>query len=371
VVIPTTCRGPGGRVQLLRRMAANTASGGAYQDRRTALLRWNDNVPLEGVAEMDVLDEGRRPRRRALPLPDGQAPAAGPAARITLIGGFTLRSGSWRPGPGGAELPPGVQRLVVRLCLSGRPARTAVAGDLWPEVPEEQAHASLRSALWRLRKTVPGLVETVGGTLALSPEVRVDVQELQDWAERVTDPRSGPEEVAVPDAGLHGELLPGWYDDWVLLERERLRQLRLHALETLAARLADAGRFGAALQAAYLAVRADPLRESAHRTLVRVHLAEGNLVEAHRAYEFFRRLLHDELGVLPSEQMDRLVPHDGRPGPACRCACVASVPHPRPHAHPLRSVPAPGRPAPRSVTPGRGTTPVVVPAPRPAAQPAG
>jgi DNA-binding SARP family transcriptional activator len=308
---------------------------------------------------MDVVDERQRPRRRALPVPDEQAPAAGSATRITLIDGFSLRSA---PGTGGAgeELPPGVQRLVVRLCLSGRPARTAVAGDLWPEVPEEQAHASLRSALWRLRKTAPGLVETVGGTLALSPGVRVDVQDLQDWAERVTGPRPDLEQVALPDARLLGELLPGWYDDWVLLERERLRQLRLHALETLAARLADAGRFGAALQAAHLAVRADPLRESAHRTLVRVHLAEGNLVEAHRAYEFFRRLLHDELGVLPSERMNRLVPHDGRPGPTCRCAAAVPVPHPRPHGHPLRSVPGPGRPA------ARPAAPVVVPAPRPA-----
>ena len=114
-------------------------------------------------------------------------------------------------------------------------------------------------------------------------------------------------ELEVPEAGLRGELLPGWYDDWVLLERERIRQLRMHALEHVATRLTAAGRYGDALQVAYAAVGAEPLRESAHRTVVRVHLAEGNLVEALRAYEQFRILLRDDLGIQPSELMVRLV----------------------------------------------------------------
>jgi DNA-binding SARP family transcriptional activator len=104
-----------------------------------------------------------------------------------------------------------------------------------------------------------------------------------------------------------GELLPGWDDDWVLLERERLRQLRLHALEVLADKLARAGRQREAVQAACAAVRAEPLRESAHRTLVRVHLAGGDVAEAVRAYRDFRDVLARELGVAPSEQMEVLM----------------------------------------------------------------
>jgi DNA-binding SARP family transcriptional activator len=77
----------------------------------------------------------------------------------------------------------------------------------------------------------------------------------------------------------------------------------------VAARLAFLGRHCEALEAAYAAVRAEPLRESAHRTVVRVHLAQGNLAEALRAYEFFRTLVHEELGVPPTEQMTRLVQH--------------------------------------------------------------
>jgi hypothetical protein len=63
-----------------------------------------------------------------------------------------------------------------------------------------------------------------------------------------------------PDVGLRGDLLPGWYDDCVLLERERVRQLHMHALEALAEKLAAAGRYGEAVPAAYAAVVAEPLR---------------------------------------------------------------------------------------------------------------
>ena len=230
-----------------------------------------------------------------------------PAPRVTLLDGFGLEV----PGRGrrstADDLPRGVQRLVAHLCLSPRPTRTATAGRLWPDVPEDHAHGSLRSALWRLNKAAPGLVEVSGSALRLAAGVRVDVHELDDWAQRAIAPPGGADDVAVPDAALLGDLLPGWYDDWVLLERERLRRLRMQALEAVAARLAFLGRHCAALEAAYAAVRADPLRESAYRTVVRVHLAQGNLAEALRAYDLFRTMVEDELGVPPTEQMTRLV----------------------------------------------------------------
>ena len=73
------------------------------------------------------------------------------------------------------------------------------------------------------------------------------------------------------------------------------------------------GRYGEVAQAAYAAVVAEPLRESAHRAVVRVHLVEGNLAEAVRAYDAFRTMLAEELGVAPSSQMDRLISDLPRP----------------------------------------------------------
>lgn len=227
--------------------------------------------------------------------------------RITLLDGFSIDLGERARDDLAHDLPHAAQRLVAHLCLSGRPPRAALAGRLWPDVPEHQAFGSLRSALWRLQKVAPGVVDTSGSGVSLAAGVCVDVQELGEWARRVTAGRWGPDDVEVPAVGLSGDLLPGWYEDWVLFERERLRQMRMHALELVARRLAELGRHGAALEAAYAAVRAEPLRESAHRTVVRVHLAEGNVVEAVRSFEYFRALLEEELGVGPSDQMLRLI----------------------------------------------------------------
>jgi DNA-binding SARP family transcriptional activator len=239
-----------------------------------------------------------------------------PAARVTLLDGFSLKLGGELSRSIVADIPRGAQRLVAHLCLSRSPPRTAIAGHLWPDVPEDHAHGSLRSALWRLHKIAPGVVEVSGGTLSLAEGVHVDVRELGEWARRVRDPHCHLDEVGVPDTHLCGDLLPGWYDDWVLFERERLRQLRMHALELVAGRLTAAGRHGDALQAAHDAVRAEPLRESAHRMVIRVHLAEGNVVDALRTYEQFRIMIADELGLQPSAQMARLL--EGFPGGGAR-----------------------------------------------------
>jgi DNA-binding SARP family transcriptional activator len=230
-----------------------------------------------------------------------------PGTRVALLGGFAVELEGAEPGSTLDDLPHGVQRLVAYLGLSDRRARAAAAGALWPDAPEEHAHGSLRSALWRLHKVAPGLVESSGGALSLARDISVDVRKFTQWARCVLDPRTDLGGIASVDLERPGELLPGWYDEWVLLERERLRQLRMHALEAWAGKLIEAGRYGEAAQAACAAVRVEPLRESPHRALVRVHLAEGNIGEAVRAYEFFRALLAVELGVEPTGQMDALV----------------------------------------------------------------
>jgi len=115
---------------------------------------------------------------------------------------------------------------------------------------------------------------------------------------------------AVPMLSL--ELLPGWYEDWILFEGENWRQQRLHALEAAAEALAADERWGNAIAAAEAAVSADPLRESARAALIEVHLREGNQSEALREFERYKRLLDEELGLMPTPRLRTLMPGAGR-----------------------------------------------------------
>jgi DNA-binding SARP family transcriptional activator len=108
-------------------------------------------------------------------------------------------------------------------------------------------------------------------------------------------------------SALACDLLPDWYEDWVLFERERFRQLRLRALDALCERLTRAGRLNEALEAGLLSVAGEPLRESAHRALMRLHLADGNTGEAVRQYRLYERLLREQVGIQPSERIQELV----------------------------------------------------------------
>ena len=223
--------------------------------------------------------------------------------RLDLLGGFELTCDDRV-----IDLPSSAQRLLAFLALRDRPLlRTNVAGVLWNETTDEKSCASLRSSLWRLRRSGYDLVEARRADLRLSPQVRVDVRQMIEMTHELLSQRSGARYLDLDDNELGGDLLPDWYDDWVLIERERLRQLRLHALEALAIRRLEAGRHGEAAGAALSAVSIEPLRESAQRVLIRVHLAEGNVGEAMRQYRSYKELILEELGLAPSEQIESLM----------------------------------------------------------------
>jgi DNA-binding SARP family transcriptional activator len=220
---------------------------------------------------------------------------------IALLRGFQIIQGD-RP----VSLPLGAQRLVAFLALQDRPVlRVFVAGSLWLDKAEKLACASLRSALWQLRRNGLDVVAVSRNHLQLSACLEVDVWNTVAEAQQVIEGRDGQD--VQPDCLLAGDLLPDWYEDWVVLERERIRQLRLHALETLGQRLIDQGRPAQAIEVGLAAVAADPLRESAHRVVISAHLAEGNHSEALRQYETYTRLLEDNLGLRPSNQIRQLI----------------------------------------------------------------
>jgi DNA-binding SARP family transcriptional activator len=226
--------------------------------------------------------------------------------RVELLGRFGLYEGN-RP----VAVPGGSQRLLAFVALRGRPGRRiVVAASLWPEVPERRSYASLRSALSRLDRVGHNALHVDPSELSLASGVAVDLRDAQALAHRLLNPAEPALEADLTSAAvaqLSADLLPGWYDEWVLLEAEDWRQLRLHALEALAAALTSVRRFGVATAAARAAVGIEPLRESAHAALIRVHLAEGNQSEALRDFGSYRRLLHDELGLGPTPQLQDLI----------------------------------------------------------------
>jgi DNA-binding SARP family transcriptional activator len=199
-------------------------------------------------------------------------------------------------------VPEGCKRLLAFVALQrGRVDRRHAAGSLWPEGTEDRASGNLRSTMWRLRGAGIGVLESDKSSIFLRERTTTDLEELCGWADRLIAGTASEEDMHVPEwTTTVAELLPGWYDEWVIFERERIRQRMLHALEVLSRVLRAAGRYGESIDAAMDAVAVEPLRESAHRALVEAHVAEGNFIEARRAYVRYRDLARRELGVEPS-----------------------------------------------------------------------
>lgn len=228
-------------------------------------------------------------------------PAAGVTALHLFDGPYAVVEGRR------IELPEGGKRLLALLALNGgRLQRRAVAETLWPGGDEVRVAGNLRSALWRLRRAGLDLVDGGGATISLSPDVVVDVRVLSEWAERVTAGPAAASDLCARSGWMSApELLPGWYDEWVVTERERLHLRLLAALPALSAHLRVAERYAEAVEAAMAAVVLDPLSDEARHALVRAHLAEGNLVEARRAVSAYRSVMDRELGLSPDRRRCR------------------------------------------------------------------
>lgn len=197
-----------------------------------------------------------------------------PPFEIYLLGGFTLRVCGRTVMVGHTG-----QRLLALLALRGPSTRTTAAYNLWPQTSQTAALARLRTTIWRCRCAAGDLIEARRDFLTLASETLVDV--------------TGG---AAPEA----DLLPGWDDDWLIIDRERLRQHRLAHLDALATSLAKRHAYREALDLTLRVLSVEPLRESSHRLVISIHLAQHNRAEAVRAYQRCAHLLRRELGVEPS-----------------------------------------------------------------------
>jgi DNA-binding SARP family transcriptional activator len=237
------------------------------------------------------------------------APPSVSPHRVTVLGSFTLTAHT--PHGHGTTIPLGVdaRRLVAYLAVHPRPQqRGALAADLWPGMAVGSAMRLLDDAV--LAVAVPGLLVTDDrGALALGPDVEVDL------AAAMLLVRALPEVAADADPDLSplaADILPGWTAAWIVVERERFRQLRLHAVEERSVRLTAAARVDEAVALARTAVRAAPSRDSARRVLIEALLAQGDVAGAVAEYDEYQELLRSSVGAAPAFSLDGLL----LPGPA-------------------------------------------------------
>jgi DNA-binding SARP family transcriptional activator len=225
--------------------------------------------------------------------------------RIDLIDDFCLTAHD-----SVVHLPMGCQRLVALVALADRPIRRSrIAATLWPDTSEDRARANLRSALWRVSSVADVLV-TSAWHVGLADGVAVDYRAEVAAFNRLNDSRHDiAHDLALAQeiGGRCGELLLDWGEDWVMVERERFRQIRLQTIDALGERLCESGRYRDALRVVLAGMAMDPLRESPHRLMVKAHLRLGNVADAIRQYRTYERLLDEELGVQPTRELTAML----------------------------------------------------------------
>jgi DNA-binding SARP family transcriptional activator len=231
------------------------------------------------------------------------------ADRVFLLGSFRL---SWQRR--NVALPVGSQRVVAYLAMAEDlvPRRSVIAA-LWPDLAGDRAAATLRTSLWRIGRIVPSLVRRDSQWLWLDPAVSVDARELELAVRSALHEPASTGAAELSTLTHADDLLADWDAEWVVAQRERLRQLRLEALERLAEDLTDRGLVGQAVEAGLAAVADDPYRESAHRVLIEAYLRNGNVAAAVDQLRRLRQTLRSELGVVPSDELVARVGRTRRP----------------------------------------------------------
>ena len=228
---------------------------------------------------------------------------------LSATPGWELRVlGYWQLRYNGVPVEVGArqQRLLAALALLPTQPRHVLAALLWPDSPERQSAGNLRASVFRISHELPRVLSATD-PLQLDGAVRVDLREVRELITEITLSGTPLVPPTCIDLLQEANLLPGWYEEWVIDQQDHLLNQRVDALETLARSYLVAGSFSRALGAARATVVVDPLRESAQHLLVRCHLAEDNYASAVQAYRSFRAHLGRELGVEPSAHFAELL----------------------------------------------------------------
>jgi len=231
--------------------------------------------------------------------------------RITLLGGFNAVNGAqkfhrFRTQKTGSLL------AFLALHSAQKHAREELADRLWPDDSEQAGRAKLRLALHSLRRQLepPGfaagsVLQTDLTHIRLNPDAfQTDVAELETV---LRDPAATVEALTRAVSLYGGPLLPGYYDDRIVAERERLESVYLRGLTLLVSALEAQGNWDDALFYAHQAAQADPYATEARLSLLRLYLAAGQPAFALRQYREWETFLRDELQELPPAEAQVLV----------------------------------------------------------------
>ncbi|MCW2736975.1 BTAD domain-containing putative transcriptional regulator, partial [Nocardioides sp.] len=217
--------------------------------------------------------------------------------------------GGWQLIVDGAEVELGhrEQRLVALLGLTDLTVRAQVASVLWADSTDEHALGSLRRAVRQCRTRCAGVLVADRLTVALDPGVRVDVDDLRRAAGLSRLPMSDAVAHELHDALRGPQLLPGWFDDWVVDERVLLEQLRVEALERISRAGLERGDFSLAVDAAGVVSAIEPLRELPRELSIRGHLGRGDVASALHELQRYGAVMGEELGLAPPDRIRALV----------------------------------------------------------------
>jgi DNA-binding SARP family transcriptional activator len=246
----------------------------------------------------DLFYEGRQfmqtglARRRVMRVPGVDVADSSERRQVGVLGGLGVWPADRLSGVG--------RRVIAYLAVKGPTAqRSLMCMNLWPDQPDDRARANLRRALWQLPE---GWIRASSWELRLTADVDLDAA-TEVAALAMSSVTLDASQISL----LTRDLLPGWYDEWLVGEQDLFHLRRIQALEAVCRTAARAQKYGLATMAGLAAICAEPLRESAVLALVEAHLGEGNLFEAVRRYHAYADLLHRELNVEPGDDLAHLI----------------------------------------------------------------
>ena len=241
-----------------------------------------------------------------------RAPAARPSLRmleVRLLGQFDMRL----DGVPVVLASRQAQTLLAYLALNSGVAhrREKLAGMLWPEANDAQARNNLRYTLWQARKALARRGSSADRFLRTDKIAVTFLRESDFWIDagellRPVEPSVGSDALIASLSHYGGELLPGFYEEWVLRERDRISAQYDQRMNLLLDRLMEEARWAATFEWAERWIAKAYAPEPAFRALMRVHAALGDAGGVSAAYARCRDLLRQQLGVDPSPQTARL-----------------------------------------------------------------